>query len=267
MERVARTARLNQTCGDVINALRMLGSFRDKEFTAPLFDVMDPVLHAVKTHEPMDVDLLFTVISKVRLDSLLTNLAAEGTNLCANGRGAECWTFKVVHSLQEAIQRDGGAIHIDGGQFAKRLASHGDDFRRKHKWRGYFHLTVGLGGLLSTNPPVVGDERMSEGSRIVPLIGEQIGFGWASPTFYHDTFTFKFGGYGSGILYRAALDSSESNAIMASTFVALDLYDLVELYAGPMMLFYPPVGDKGAAVRFGVSAGLTVPLNAYLEKL
>ena len=54
---------------------------------------------------------------------------------------------------------------------------------------------------------------------------------------------------------------------MASPFVAIDLYDLIELYAGPMVLFYPPVGDKDAAVRLGVSAGLTVPLNAYLEKL
>ena len=54
---------------------------------------------------------------------------------------------------------------------------------------------------------------------------------------------------------------------MVSPFVALDFYDLVELYAGPMMLFYPPQDDKGAAVRFGASVGLTVPLSAYLEKL
>lgn len=266
MERVARTARLNQTCGDVINALRLLGSFEDNEFSAPLFDVMDPVLQAIKTHEPMDVDQLFTVISKVRLDSLITSLAKDAEKPCERKeKGFECWTVKIIHSLQEAVQRDGQSIKIDGGAFAKRLASHGDDFRRRHKWRGYFHLTVGLGGLVSDSYQT-GD--MDETSRrVVPLIGEQIGFGWASPTFWNDALTFKFGGYGSGILYRAALDSAESNAIMVSPFVALDFYDLVELYAGPMMLFYPPQDDKGAAVRFGASVGLTVPLSAYLEKL
>ena len=54
---------------------------------------------------------------------------------------------------------------------------------------------------------------------------------------------------------------------MVSPFVALDFYDLVEIYAGPMMLFYPPDEGNGAAIRFGASAGLTVPLSAYLEKL
>ena len=268
MERVARTARLNQTCGDVISALRLLGSVQGKEFSAPLFDVMDPVLHAIKTHEPMNVDQLFSVISKVRLDSLITSLAATASKKpCQNNeRGHECWTVKIIHSLQEAIQRDGDSIRIDGGAFAKRLASHGDDFRRKHKWRSYFHLTVGFGGLYSLSPPVATGATELE-DRMVPLIGEQIGFGWASPTFYHDTFTFKFGAYGSGILYRTVLDSSESNAIMASPFIALDLYDLIELYAGPTILFYPPSEDQDAGIRFGATFGITVPLNAYLEKL
>ncbi len=266
MERVARTARLNQTCGDVIEALRLLGSVNEHDFSAPLFDVMDPVLQAIKTHEPMDVDQLFTVISKVRLDSLITSLAKDVEKPCEkNEKGFECWTVKIIHSLQEAVQRDGPSIRIDGGAFAKRLASQDDDFRRKHKWRTYFHLTVGLGGLMSEQYQSTG--MSGSENRVVPLVGEQIGFGWASPTFFNDALTFKFGGYGSGILYRATLDSAESNAIMVSPFVALDFFDLVELYAGPMMLFYPPQDDQGAAVRFGAAAGLTVPLSAYLEKL
>jgi TPR repeat protein len=266
MERVARTARLNQTCGDVIGALRLLGSVGNNEFRAPLFDVMAPVLQAIKTHEPMDVDQLFTVISKVRLDSLITSLATDGVKPCeGNEKGFECWTVKIIHALQEAVQRDGESIKIDGGAFAKRLASHGDDFRRRHKWRSYFHLTVGFGGLAST--PYQTNEMESTSRRVVPLIGEQIGFGWASPTFWNDALTFKVGAYGTGILYRATLDSEESNAIMASPFVALDFYDLIELYAGPMVLFYPPQDDQGAAVRLGASVGLTVPLSAYLEKL
>ncbi len=267
MERVARTARLNQTCGDVMDALRLLGKVQNNEFTAPLFDVMDPVLHAIKTHEPMDVDLLFTIISEVRLDSLIASLADNAEKPCdGNDGGYECWTFKIIHSLQESVVRNGGSISLDGGAFAKRLASHGDDFRRKHEWRGYFHLTVGLGGLYSNLP----DSMQTDGSKVnrtVPLVGEQIGFGWASPTFWGDSLTFKTGVYGSGILYRAALDSSESNAIMVSPFIALDVFDLVELYAGPMALFYPPTDTQDASLEWGAAAGITVPLSSYLDKL
>ncbi|MBL4633008.1 MAG: SEL1-like repeat protein, partial [Kofleriaceae bacterium] len=267
MERVARTARLNQTCGDVMDALRLLGKVQNNEFTAPLFDVMDPVLHAIKTHEPMDVDLLFTIISEVRLDSLIASLADKAEKPCdGNDGGYECWTFKIIHSLQESVVRNGNSISLDGGAFAKRLASHGDDFRRKHKWRGYFHLTVGLGGLYSNLP----DSMQTDGSKVartVPLVGEQIGFGWASPTFWDDSLTFKTGVYGSGILYRAALDSSESNAIMVSPFIALDVFDLVELYAGPMALFYPPTDTQDASLEWGAAAGITVPLSSYLDKL
>jgi hypothetical protein len=266
MERVARTARLNQTCGDVMSALRLLGRFQDDEFTAPLFDVMDPILHAMKTHEPMGVELLYTVISQVRLDSLISSLADTERKPC-NGKdgGYECWTFKIIHSLQESVVRNGDSISLDGGAFAKRLASHGDDFRRRHKWRGYFHLTVGLGGLYSTLPDAM--QRDGESARTVPLVGEQIGFGWASPTFWDETMTFKTGVYGSGILYRLALDSSESNAIMVSPFVALDMFDLLEVYAGPMALVYPPTDSTDASLEWGVAAGVTVPLSSYLDRL
>lgn len=267
MERVARTARLNQTCGDVMNALRLLGKVDGDEFTAPLFDVMDPILHAIKTHEPMNVDLLFTIISEVRLDSLISSLADNAEKPCDNNDGGyECWTFKIIHSLQESVKRSGGTISLDGGAFAKRLASHGDDFRRKHQWRGYFHLTVGLGGLYSNVPDAM-QTAGSDSRRTVPLVGEQIGFGWASPTFWDDAMTFKTGVYGSGILYRAALDSSESNAIMVSPFIALDVFDLVELYAGPMALFYPPTDTSGASLEWGAAAGVTVPLSSYLDRL
>ncbi len=34
-----------------------------------------------------------------------------------------------------------------------------------------------------------------------------------------------------------------------------------------MLMIYPPAGDRGSAVRWGISAGLSVPLSAYLERL
>lgn len=150
MERIARKARLNQTCRHIIKAMKILGSVKNSQFSAPLFDIMEPVLHAIETHEPMNSDLLFAMISRVRLDSLITSLASRSKQPCRKGgRATECWAVKVIHALQESITRDGDLIRIDGGKFAERLASHGDDFRRQNKWRSYFHLTVGFGGLYS----------------------------------------------------------------------------------------------------------------------
>ena len=105
--------------------------------------------------------------------------------------------------------------------------------------------------------------------RNVPLISEQVGFGWASPAFFGERLTFKIGAAASGLLYRAALDSKESNAIMIHpVFLALDVGDLIEAYVSPaMILVYPPTDDRGTEIRYGFSAGISVPLSAYLEKL
>ena len=54
---------------------------------------------------------------------------------------------------------------------------------------------------------------------------------------------------------------------MVSPFVALDVYDLVEIYAAPTVMFYPPIGDQEVGVRFGGMVGLSVPLGDYLQKL
>jgi TPR repeat protein len=261
LERVARTSRLQETVGDVVSALRLLGSHRHGEFTAPLFDVVDPVLDAIKTHEPMSVELLFAVISRVRLDSLIESLQGGG-RACARDASVDCWTVKIIHALQESVERDGDLIRVDGGKFAQRLAAHGDDFRRRHKWRGIFHLTVGVGAMAST-PPGEAERRN------VPVIAEQVGFAWASPSVWNDRLTFKVGAAASGVLYRALLDSNESNAIMLHpALFAVDVYDIVELYVSPAtLLVYPPDEDRGTQLRWGVSAGLSVPLSAYLERL
>ncbi|MEO7096978.1 MAG: hypothetical protein ABI175_27210, partial [Polyangiales bacterium] len=268
MERVARSSRLTQKTGDVVAALRMLGTFRVGVFDAPLYDVLEPVIDSIKTHEPMSLEMLYAVIAHVRLDTLIGALQGDG-DPCKHEGSVDCWTTRLVHALQESVEQDGsGGLRIDGGKFAQRLAQHGDDFRRRHKWRGYLHLTVGVGGLYSD--PLGGpDDPVSDERRTVPLIAEQIGVGLASPSFFKDRLTFKVGIGASGLLYRAALDSAESNAIMVHPiFFAVDIGDLVEAYVSPaMLMLYPPEDGRGTQVRWGFSAGISVPLSAYLERL
>lgn len=264
MERVARSSQLTQKTGEVIGALRMLGTYRVRVFDAPLYDVLEPVLDSIKTHEPMNLELLYAVIAHVRLDTLIGKLRGQG-NPCTREGSVDCWTTRLVHALQESVERtsDGG-VTIDGGKFATRLAQHGDDFRRKHNWRGFLHLTVGVGALYS-DP--VGDANAER--RSVPLISEQIGFGIASPSFFGDRLTFKVGAAASGLLYRAVLDSEESKSIMVHPMLfAVDIGNLVELYVSPTtLMLYPPEGERDTKFRWGVTAGVSVPLSAYLERL
>jgi len=263
MERVARSSALTSRSGDVISALRLLGSYRIGVFDAPLYDVLEPVIDSIRTHEPMSLELLFAVIGHVRLDTLIGALQGKG-NACAKETSVDCWTTKLIHALQESVERTGDELRIDGGKFAERLAQHGDDFRKKHTWRGYFHLTVGVGAL---NSDAVDDG--STERRNVPLLAEQVGVGYASPSFFGDRLSFKVGAAASGLLYRAVLDSEESNAVMVHPiFLALDIGELVEIYVSPaMLLLYPPTDTNDGTIRWGIAAGVQVPLSAYLERL
>lgn len=271
MDRISRRAPLNQTVGELMGSVKMLGNVREGRFSAPLFDVVEPVLDALATHRPLDADVLFSMIARARLDSLVTSLDSDVKRRpCERDEGGtECWTVKVIHALQESVQRDGDLIKVDGGQFARRLAVHGDDFRKKHKWGSFFHLAVGFGGMYSVGPPTMDSMgTLVDGEdRTVPVVAEQIGFGLASPTFARDTLTFKVGVFGSGILYRMVLDSTESNAVALGGFVAFDIHNYVELFVAPALMLYPPEGERSITPRFAVSAGLQVPLGAYLEKL
>lgn len=262
MDRIARSSQLSMRAGDVVAALRILGGTQIGVFDAPLYDVLEPVIDAIRTHEPMSLELLFSVIAHVRLDSLIGALQGDA-NACKNDSSVDCWTTKLLHALQESVERDNGQVRIDGGKFAERLANHGDDFRKRHTWRGFLHLTVGVGGLYTDPVTDAGSARRS-----TPLIAEQIGFGLASPAFWKNRLTFKVGAAASGVLYRALLDSDESNAIMVHPlFFALDVTDLVEVYVSPaMMMFYPPTETSDTAFRWGASIGVSVPLSAYLER-
>jgi TPR repeat protein len=263
MERVARSSRLTQKTGEVIGALRTLGTYRVRVFDAPLYDVLEPILDSIKTHEPMTLEMIYAVIAHVRLDTLVGKLRGDG-NPCDKESSVDCWTTRLVHALQESVERDANGLTIDGGKFATRLAQHGDDFRRRHQWRGFLHLTVGVGALYSDPVGDMGDTRRS-----VPLISEQIGFGFASPSFAGDRLTFKVGAAASGLLYRAVVDSEESRAIMVHPLLlAVDIGDLVEVYVSPAtLMLYPPEDDRDTALRWAVTAGVSVPLSAYLERL
>lgn len=263
IDRLARVASLDQTCGEIVAALELLGAQRHGKFIAPLFDVIEPVLARLATHEPMSIDLLFGIIARARLDSLVSSLQTSAT-ACKDAKSSECWTTKVVHALQESVERDGSIIRVDGAKFAKRLASHGDEFQHRHLWRfPYFHLTVGLGSLTS-DPYATTMSGLD--TRTVPVVSEQVGLGVASPVF-GEYFTFKAGLAASGILYRAVLDSQESNAVMVHMpFVAIDVAELVELYVSHTLLLYPPEDENAADARWGFSAGISVPLSAYLER-
>lgn len=264
MGRVARSVRLTQTVAQVIDTLELLGRWHDGEFSAPLYDMLQPVLDMIETRTPMPLEQLFAIIGRVRLDSLVTSLMTDSP--CANEDRAECWVFKIAYSLQESITREGDSIKIDGAEVAKRLAKFGDDFSRRNKGRWYFHLTVGMGAMFSPPPddPAGG---VSEDLRFTPLINEQVGFGYATPAVWNDRLTFKVGLAASGVLYRMLLDNEESNAVMGMGFVAMDVYDLVEIYAAGTILAYPPTDMADARVEPGIAVGLSVPLSAYLEKL
>jgi hypothetical protein len=259
MSRVARSVRLTQTVKQVIDTLALLGRWKDGEFSAPLYDMLEPVLDVIETRNPMPLEQLFAIVGRVRLDSLVTSLIHDDP--CSNEDRAECWVFKIAYSLQEAITRDGDSIRIDGAEVAKRLARFGDDFRRREKGRWYFHITVGVSSLFSAQSDDMTDMRFT------PVIAEQVGFGYATEAFWKDRLTFKVGLSASGILYRMLLDNAESNAVMGNFFIAIDVYDLIEMYAAATVLAYPPDDMEDAKIRPGASFGLSVPLSAYLEKL
>ena len=58
-----------------------------------------------------------------------------------------------------------------------------------------------------------------------------------------------------------------SNAVALGGFMAFDIHNYVELFVAPALMLYPPEGERSITPRFAVSAGLQVPLGAYLEKL
>jgi len=241
MERVARSSRLTQKTGDVIAALRMLGTFQLGVFDAPLYDVLEPVLDSIKTHEPMSLEMLYAVIAHVRLDTLIGALQGGG-DPCKHEGSVDCWTTRLVHALQESVEQDGsGGIRIDGGKFASD--SHSTATTSGDITSGAA-ISISRSGRRAVLRSARGHRRRAA-HRAADQRADRVGL--ASPSFFGDRLTFKVGIGASGLLYRAALDSAESKAIMVHPlFFALDIGDLVEAYVSPgMLMLYPPEEGRG----------------------
>jgi len=173
---------------------------------------------------------------------------------------------RIVQALREATSIDGERIRIDGGRLGETLGALGEDFRRREEWRWYFHLTIGLGEMWSlVRPNDDGDATWDP--RFLPVVAEQIGLGYASPSLLGDRLAFRFGVFGSGILYRIVIDSTESSAVMFGAFAAADVYELLELYVAPLVMLYPPTGGASLDAGFGIAFGAQVPLGDYLSRL
>jgi hypothetical protein len=217
----------------------------------------------------MGVEVMLLLLERISIENTVVALgfAERPANWCEDDEGElPCWVTRILMVIREATDVDEERIQIDPNRLVKTLGAMGDDFRRRHEWRWYFHLTIGLGEMLSFLPAAATESGEPE-RRFLPLIAEQVGIGYASPAFAGDRFTFKLGLFGSGLLYRIAMDSEESDAVMFGGFVALDLYELLEIYVAPMALFYPPGSDTDLPPSFAVAAGLSVPLGDYLSEL
>lgn len=233
-----------------------------------------------KGHAPTAAQVL-DIVMRIDFPRLLAALGvevqADGASLCENnGKSAACWIERLLQALRGSIDITEKSIKVDGQRFAEGVVSLGDQFKRQNEWHWFFHLTVGMGGLSIVNAPgkatsftVAGLDltRRAESTTTVPLIAEQIGIGYASPSFCGDRLAFKVGAFGSGLLYRMVLDTEESEAFMMGGFVAFDLYEALELYAAPAAVIYPPSTPFDATTRFGVSFGAQVPLGDYLTRL
>lgn len=263
--RVMRERELG-TVGDVIRVLRTLGGRG-----AVLLERLGPVLRNIAEERQLGIDVMLQVLERIPVEEIVVSLgmSVEADDWCAEDEATiACWTYRTLMVLREATDVDRTRVVIDGNRLVKSLGAMGEDFRRRTEWRGYFHLTIGLGEMVSmrevTDPTTMETQR---DIRLVPLMAEQIGVGIASPSFFGDRFAFRAGIFASGFLYRVVLDSEESDAIMFGGFIALDLYELLEIYAAPMVLLYPPGEDDSPPPSFGLGMGVQIPLGDYLSQL
>ncbi|MEM9190849.1 MAG: hypothetical protein AAGF12_16815 [Myxococcota bacterium] len=256
--------------GNALRGLEALGiKVGDDQVRSRVLEIVSPVLGRITSGQGATIGIMFELAAQIREEDVLAALGFNRRVLNACGEQPDslgCWTVRIVQSLREAMRISNGSISIDGSVFRSTLAGLGDDFRAKHQWRVYFHLTVGLGEMMTFTEAPGEAPGTVDGFRLQPIINEQIGIGVASPSFWGDNFNFRVGAFASGILYRAVLDSAESEAVIFGGFAALDLYQLLEIYIAPSALFFPEV-DEGSPVRFGLAIGAQVPLGDYLSRL
>jgi hypothetical protein len=236
---------------------------------SPLLDLLGAMLRQLTPTREMAIEAMLMLLEQIPIERVVValGLAERPEPWCERDEGSlACWAERVVIVLREVTEVSEERVAIDGNRLVETLGAMGEDFRRRQQWRWYFHLTIGLGEMVSFLPadPATGTPRES---RLVPFMAEQIGLGYASPTYCDDAVALRFGLFGSGLLYRIVLDSKESEALSVGLFAAADLYGLIELYVAPMVLLYPPGDDDAPPPSFAVGFGAQVPLGDYLARL
>lgn len=251
--------------GELTHALSGFGG----DVASPLISRIGPVLPYIQPDRPLRVEVMLLLLEQIPVDQIVVSLgiSARAEAWCDEDETSlPCWVSRILLALREATDVDEQRVGIDSNRLVKTLGALGDDFRRRNEWRWYFHLTIGLGEMLSFLPPALSGTGRTE-RRFVPLMAEQIGIGYASPSFWNDSLGVRFGVFGSGFLYRIVLDSQESDALMFGGFLAVDLYEMLEVYVAPMMLLYPPDMGGNLEPSFAIAAGVQVPLGDYLSQL
>jgi hypothetical protein len=254
--------------GGAVRALRSLGG--------PLLSRLGPVLPYVRTTRQITIESMLVLLDQLNVEDIVVALGLDvrPRSWCEEDeKSLACWVQRIVMVLREATDVSEDRVSIDGNRLVKTLGALGDDFRRRTEWRWYFHLTIGLGQMAVWAPDrVYGGGRSTFGAsdaRVVPLMAEQVGLGYASPSFAGDRFGLRFGVFGSGLLYRLVLDSQESDAFFFGGFAALDLYELLEIYVAPSLMVFPAddAARRPTYYGFSLSVGASVPLGDYLSRL
>ena len=252
---------------DVLAPLAVLGTLDPEsgQVVSPLLELIGTIPAAVQRDGTVKPNQALALLAELRVETLLAaiGITSERHELCSDPEAARCWLFRLVQAFQESMSLADEKLTIDGEKLLARFATLGDSFQKSSRWRFYFHLTLGMGVLRAFDVPIAGGTE----DRWSPVVAEQIGFGVASPAFLGDRVTFKLGVFGSGILFRAVLDSAESDAVMLGGFAAVDIYETIQLFVAPQLVIYPAGTDTDAAAELGVSAGIQVPLAGYLERL
>ena len=243
--------------GAAFNALRSLGG--------PVIARLGPILSIIPLDRPITVATMLVMLEHITPEDIVVSLGvapARGRWCDDDERSLACWLQRITAVIREVTDVQDARVTIDSDRLVRTLGSLGDDFRRRREWRAYFHLTIGLGEMLTLTPRAGG----AIDTAFVPVMAEQIGLGVASPSFARDRLGFRAGVFGSGLLYRLVLNSRESEAFYFGGFAALDLYELLEVFVAPVAIVYPP-GSAGDSLGFGVVAGASVPLADYLSRL
>lgn len=245
--------------GDAFGALRNLGG--------PVLARLGPILSIIPLDRQLTIETMLVMLEHITPEDIIVALGvapARGRWCEENERSLACWLQRIVSVLREVTDVQDLRVTVDSNRLVRTLGALGDDFRRRREWRAYFHLTIGIGEMFSIVPNGMGGVNTG----FVPIMAEQVGIGVASPSFARDRLGFRAGLFGSGLLYRAVLDSQESDAFFFGGFAALDLYELLEVSIAPTVLVFPPgTGPASQPYSFGVMAMASVPLGDYLSKL